>query len=426
MNPNDTFDRSLSDWLRQDSEHRVPDHLQAVLAHTIATRQRPWWSSLRRWLPFEVTLPPAPMSRSGSWRPLLALAAVALLVAALLLIAVGSQRHLPPPFGPARNGVLVIGHDGDLFSFDPTSGKALPFVVDANTNDFGPGFSRDGTKFLFLRGADKGLELVVANADGSDLRVITPAVDGLDWVDWSPDSTRIAFLSHGPGTAGHQVNVVNVDGTGLTTLHTQPANQISWLPPNGAEILFRGEHRLDKDPPVGIYAVHPDGSGLRRISTRPALDVNDYNDLAVSPDGSFVAYRYVAGPNAPFRVHVLALATGAESELPSAPGSTGEGGPAFSPDGRSILYLRWAADNSTRLVIVPADGSGFGVAIGPSGPFGADGPTINNYAFTPDGTEVFANYDDEKVGRLLPIDGSPGVVIARGELAFGTYQRLAP
>jgi hypothetical protein len=425
MNSNDTFNRSLSDWLRDDSEHRVPDHLQAVLAQTIATRQRPWWSSLRRWLPVEVTLPGAPLTRSGSWRPILVLAAVGLLVAALLLLAVGSRRHLPQPFGPARNGALVIGHDGDLFSLDSTSGKAVPLVVNLDTNDFGPGFSRDGTKLLFLRGAAKGLELVVANADGSDQRVITPAVDGLDWVDWSPDSTRIAFLSHAPATAGHQVNVVNVDGTGLTTLHIQPANQISWLPPNGAEILFRGEHGLDKDPPVGIYAVHPDGSGLRRISARPALDVRDYNDLAVSPDGAFVAYRKVA-PNAPFRVHILDLATGADRELPSAPGSAGEGGPVFSPDGRSILYLRWAADSSTRLVIVPADDSNFGVAIGPSGPFGADGPTINNYAFSPDGTEVFANYDDEKVARLMPIDGSPGVVIARGELAFGTYQRLAP
>ena len=425
MNPNDAFNRSLSDWLGEDSEHRVPDHLGAVLAQTVATRQRPWRSSLRRWLPFELTLARAPLTRSGSWRPILVLAAVVLLVAALLLLAVGSRRHLPPPFGPARNGDLVISQDGDLFSLDPTSGKAVPFVVNRDTNDFGPGFSRDGTKFLFLRGADKGLELVVANADGSDLRVITPAVDGLDWVDWSPDSTRIAFLSHLPGTAGHHVNVVKVDGTGLTTLDTQPANQISWLPPTGAEILFRGEHRLDKDPPVGIYAVHPDGTGLRRISTRAALDPNDYNDLALSPDGSFVAYRHVA-PNERFRVHILDLATGADRELPEAPGSTGEGGPVFSPDGRSILYLRWAADNSTRLVVVPADGSGFGVAIGPSGPLGADGPTINNYAFSPDGTEVFANYDDEKVARLLPIDGSPGMVIARGNAAFGTYQRLAP
>ncbi|MEA2547225.1 MAG: hypothetical protein QOI09_2498, partial [Chloroflexota bacterium] len=115
MNSNDTFNRSLSDWLRDDSEHRVPDHLQAVLAQTIATRQRPWWSSLRRWLPVEVTLPGAPLTRSGSWRPILVLAALGLLVAALLLLAVGSRRHLPQPFGPARNGALVIGHDGDLF-----------------------------------------------------------------------------------------------------------------------------------------------------------------------------------------------------------------------------------------------------------------------------------------------------------------------
>ena len=131
MNPNDTFDRSLADWLRQDSEHRVPDHLEAVLAQTITARQRPWWSNLRRWLPIEVTLPRAPLTRSGSWRPILALGAVALLVAALQLLAVGSRRQLPAPFGLARNGVFVAGIKGDLFRIDPASRARIPLLTDA-------------------------------------------------------------------------------------------------------------------------------------------------------------------------------------------------------------------------------------------------------------------------------------------------------
>ena len=98
----------------------------------------------------------------------------------------------------------------------------------------------------------------------------------------------------------------------------------------------------------------------------------------------------------------------------------------FSPDGRSIVYLRWAPDSSTQLVVAPADGSGVGTPVGPRGPLGQDGPTINTYAFTPDGTAVVANFDAEKIERLLPIDGSPGSILARGDLAFASYQRLAP
>ncbi len=73
-------------------------------------------------------------------------------------------------------------------------------LVGGKTMDFGPSFSRDGTKLLFLRGSvdpgdDKGLILSVANADGSAVRELTPEQPGFDWVDWSPDSTQIAFPS---------------------------------------------------------------------------------------------------------------------------------------------------------------------------------------------------------------------------------------
>jgi hypothetical protein len=430
MTANHDFERHLGAWLRQDSEHRVPDHLDVVLVRTIATRQRPWWSSPGRLLPMNVTATRLWAVRPASLRIVLVLGLVALVIAALVAVMVGSRRPLPPPFGVARNGALLSSANGDLFTVDPKTGNGTSLIA-GPTFDFGPVFSRDGSRFLFLRGAptpcgkpDCGLILVVANADGTGLREITPGEPGLDWLDWSPDGTRIAFLSSKAGASGHVLNIVNVDGTGLITLDVgRPLNQLSWRPPDGAEILFRGEHLQDRDPPPGIFAVRPDGTGLRQVSTRQSLSQNDFNDVAVSPDGTRVAYREAA-PDRPFTVHVLDLATGTDRVL-RAPNGTGQGGPVFSPDGRSIVYLRWFPDQSTQLVVAPADGSGFGTAVGPHGPFGQDGPSINAYGFSPDGTALFANYDAEKVARLMPVDGSPGIEIARGDLAIVTYQRLA-
>ncbi len=88
--------------------------------------------------------------------------------------------------------------------------------------------------------------------------------------------------------------------------------------------------------------------------------------------------------------------------------------------------IRAYADKTVQLVVVPADGSGMGVALGPRAPFGPDGPTINNQVWSADGTAVIANYDAEKLGRLLPLDGSPPTVLARGAAALAGYQRLAP
>ncbi len=63
MNHSDGFDRTVSDWLHVDAEHRVPDHLDAVLRRTRKERQRPAWSSLERWLPMQTTLRFTPVPR---------------------------------------------------------------------------------------------------------------------------------------------------------------------------------------------------------------------------------------------------------------------------------------------------------------------------------------------------------------------------
>ena len=90
------------------------------------------------------------------------------------------------------------------------------------------------------------------------------------------------------------------------------------------------------------------------------------------------------------------------------------------------MLIRAYDDRTVQLVVVPADGSGMGVALGPRAPGGSGGPSINNQVWSADGTAVIANYDAEKLNRLVPIDGSPPTVLTRGELAFGAYQRLAP
>ena len=66
MTTRDTFGRDLSLWLREEGEHRVPDHLAEVLVRSAATRQRPWWSSLERWLPMDLTARASTHARVGT------------------------------------------------------------------------------------------------------------------------------------------------------------------------------------------------------------------------------------------------------------------------------------------------------------------------------------------------------------------------
>ncbi len=99
MTLNDGFDRTVSDWLDEQAGHGMPGYLDETLARTTRTRQRPWWSSLERWLPVQTTLrfAPAPQDRSGC---LVVLALVIALGARVLVV--GSRHRTPAPFTRAR------------------------------------------------------------------------------------------------------------------------------------------------------------------------------------------------------------------------------------------------------------------------------------------------------------------------------------
>jgi Tol biopolymer transport system component len=425
----DPFERDVRAWLHADAKGRVPDHLAAVLAQTSSMRQRPAWSSLERWLPVDTTFRPRLFQTPRLSQALVVAALILGLLAALLLYAGSQQHRLPPPFGPARNGIIISSGNGDIVKVDPGT-HTRTTIVGGPTFDFGPGFSRDGTKILFLRGTSDcgqpscGLSLMVANVDGSGVKAVTPAWQSMDWADWSPDGSRIAFLTANQHGTGRVLGIVNADGSDLKVdIVGRSVYPAGWLPPNGDEILFRGEQiNPVADPVLGIYAIHPDGTGERRLTTRPPENDGDFQEVGVSQDGRLISYRD-AGLEGGFQVHIIDVASGADSILP---GPKHQLGAVFSPDGTKIAYLRNVNGDLYQLVVAPLDGSSPGTLLGKPAAWGPDGPTINNYSWTPDSTALLVNYEAEQVARLVPIDGSPPIDLDHGNLALVTMQRLAP
>jgi Tol biopolymer transport system component len=358
----------------------------------------------------------------------LLVAVLILAVLAALLFYAGSQQHkLPPPFGPARNGIILSSGDGNISVVDPQTSSRRILV----TNGFGAGFSRDGTKFFFLRGGpspcgkpDCGLYLMVANTDGSGLHPATPdPIPSLDWADWSPDGSKIAFLTADTVNGfGRVLGVVNADGTNLwidpAHRHVYPSG---WMPPNGDEIMVRQEHVGPGDPQVGVYAVRLDGT-RRPLTTRPATSDGDYAAPTISSDGHLLAYT---DDNIPAHEHIIDLRTGADSVLP---GASAQFDGSFSPDGKLIAYLRAVDGDLFQLAVAPVDGSNDGRLIGKAVPAGFSdvGPSINNFSWSADGTAILANFTGERIARLIPIDGGPMIDIDHGDVALPNMQRLAP
>jgi len=414
---NDAFGRTLSTWLHEDAEHRVPDHLDEVLERSAVTRQRPAWSSLERWLPMDTTLRPRPVTLPRQGR-LLLVAALLIVLAALAIVAVGSQRsRLPEPFGLARNGAVVTSRDGDIFLIDPATTDSR-LLVGGNGFDFSPIFSRDGTRMVFLRSDGPLTEpailtLYVAKPDGSDLRAVTPPTPSLDWFDWSPDGTRIAYMSAG------NLWVVDIDGGEPRRLDdTGPMHFPTWLPPDGEQILYRRE---TESP--GIFAISPDGSGRpHQLSKTPPNNPFDYQSIAASPDGTHVSFTRWSPAGLP-RVFALDAATGKEIAFPMEHGIGQKGTVVYSPDGNLVAYSR-IYPTTYEVVVANADGTGNERAIGPKKTGSGEG----FWAFTPDGTALVVRYgtDDDGATQLLPLDGSPGTSLGAGNFQFVDVQRLAP
>jgi Tol biopolymer transport system component len=425
MTTNDAFERTLSAWLHEDGEHHVPDHLAEVLQRTAATRQRPAWSSLERWLPMDTTLRPRLVNLPTASR-LLLIAGLLIALAILTIVTVGSrQPRLPEPFGLARNGVMVSSRDGDLYLIDRVTTDSRLIAV-GDGYDFSPIFSRDGTRMVFLRSdgplpssGPATLALFVAKADGSEPRAVTPPTQNLDWFDWSPDGTRIAYMATGG------LWVVDVaDGQPKRLDGTGPAHFPTWLPPDGNEIVFR----LETTSPA-IFAIAADGSGQRRrLSTTPANNRFDYQSIALSPDGKHVTFTRWSPDGLP-RVFALDVATGKEMAFPMSAGVGQRGAAAYSPDGLLVAYARIFQGGDFQLVVAKADGSGNERPIGPrktGPPGGTEVPAT--WAFTPDGTALMVRYGDDADGttHLLPLDGSPATDLGSGGFEFLDIQRLAP
>jgi dipeptidyl aminopeptidase/acylaminoacyl peptidase len=435
MTTRSDLDRSLAAWFNATADDATPDYLDEIVERVARQPQRPWWSSLERWLPMDTTFS---ARLAPAVRPAGVLIVVGLLIAvvvAAVLIA-GSQRRLPPPFGLARNGDFVFAANGDIYRFDSAGGSFEPLVTGPSW-DFGAGFSRDGTRFSFGRfmadpskvGEDQGLAIVVANADGSNVRQITPAMKGNCWSDWSPDGRYLLFRTERQDGYG-LLAVLDVENGTIKEIDpglSVRCSMIGYRPPTGDEIIFRG------DTPVrhGVFAIRPDGTGLRALNTEHPIC--DCDTGYVSPDGRYVAVD--RWDDSGVRLWLLDIDTGAERLVPIPAGHTSRGG-TFSPDGTQIAFpmLHRIAPNQNAYVVAvaPVDGSAQPRVLGPEVtlPAGTDEAFVSS-TFTPDGTQLIAAYPDNPTSPintiwLLPIDGSPGKKIGSGTYASLDIQRLAP
>ena len=364
------FERDLPDLLADLVSPAPPEDLADALSAMASVRQRPAWTFPLRWLPGRLEISIAPRM---SWRLVGLLAIVAIVLAAMVIGALlaGSRRQLPPPFGPAANGLLIYDADGDIFTADPVTG-ATHRIVSGPDIDTRPMWSRDGTRFVFERtraDARPMGQLIVAGARGDHLVVAsTEPLLHLRTYGFSPDGRSVIATA----TVGFTESIVVApsDGSGPPRVLDLGGNVVirgdldpgpAYRPPDGDEILFMAQ-RSDDSP--GIYAVDLSTGDVRTI-VRPRDPIYLF-DPTWSPDGDRVAYgSFRSSDNCTARIHLIDADGSHDRRVDLRTDTQCDGlGHVWSNDGSRLVYSRSRSRlGDLNWAVVPVDGSSSGVEI---------------------------------------------------------------
>jgi Tol biopolymer transport system component len=192
----------------------------------------------------------------------------------------------PPSWSPDGTRLAYTTRNAADIAVANADGSGARKLVDDQVQDAAPAWSPDGSQIAFFRAAPFALVLYLIHRDGSGLRQLgstsgavntSPFVPGFAPAAWSPDGTRLAYTSIVPfssyrygTTYKEDVYSLAADGSSdrrLTTSSALGSGFSSVWSPDGTRIAFvssRGESHLQQ-----LFQMNSDGSCETQITSGP-------------------------------------------------------------------------------------------------------------------------------------------------------------
>ncbi len=292
-----------------------------------------------------------------------------------------SAQPTQKPVRGKYNGKIVFNSDRhytglSIWSMNPDGSSPTRLTDDKgrteNLPSFSPVYDRspvwspDGTKIAFISNRDYQSSLYVMNANGNNVRLVTDKVPEIQELAWSPDGEKIAFSAGGATTFAStlppvNIWVVNVNGSGVIPLTRESGvNRSPTWSPDGKQIAFASNR--DSESQTKIWVMNADGSNQREInkSFRFGAGQPDW-----SPDGSKILFTGDRACTNDIEIAIYVMdADGSDTRLlTNDPNSCGlYSSPRWSPDGTKIVASFKSRARSditppTQIMVMNADGS---------------------------------------------------------------------
>ena len=355
-------------------------------------------------------------------------------------LSVGADPQISPDgsqiaYVRRTNDIMTDRAVSSIWLIDVASGAETPLVTGEGTH-VSPRWSPDGTRLAYIStGSGGGAELHVRWMATGQSANITALAEGPGGIAWSPDGTSIAYTARVPGH-------------GLT-LGKPPAKPegATWGKP--LQIIDKVGYRNDggsyvKPGTRQLFLVNATGGSPRQLTFG---DYSNGGSVEWTPDGKTLLYS--ANRNEDWElqplnsdIYALDIASGAITALTDRVGP--DQGATISPDGSQIAYVGFDdvgnAYDQANLYVMNADGSGKRLVTGdfPASPDGMDWTDAGLFAsFEADGEHRIAKVSlngaqsmlEARLGSTyyaLPYTGGEWSVSGKGVVAFTTASSVAP
>ena len=193
-------------------------------------------------------------------------------------------------------------------------------------DDEDPDWSPDGTKIAFVSRRTGEYQIYVMDADGKNQIKLTDGPGAKREPDWSPDGQQIAFSVRSSFNAVVAPHIAVMDADGLNRVKFEDkAREPDWSP-DGQQIAFVSL----RDERNEIYVIGADGQGLERVTH----DLVHKWSPSFSPDGQRIAYY---ASHEEFK-HIYVMEADGKNLKRLTHNQEDHSLPTWSPDGQTIAY----------------------------------------------------------------------------------------